>query len=115
MPAYHITAVGIYEHFIVLNPMMGNTEQGTQFGPFPSREAALVFYNGEKVEPYKEEGHDSFGNGTKMYSKSFRKGGPLEWYNPLHETELITPGCFGHGIHEVLVRVEQAVKGQLLY
>ncbi len=34
----------------------------------------------EKVEPYREPGFNHYGE--VMWGKSFRKGGPLEWFNP---------------------------------
>lgn len=106
-----ITALATYEYVLVLNPMMSNTEARADFGPFPTKEALMVFYNAEKVEPYKDEGVDTFCDpynktGKKMYRKCFRKGGPLEWMNPLNEQEMQEPGLFGHGIHEVLVKLD---------
>lgn len=107
MAKYQINAVGVYQYFLVLNSMMSNIENGHEFGPFPTREELLSFYHSLKVEPYMEEGPDLFGNAeVKKYSKSFAKGSELEWMNPLQENEFNTPNDFGHGIHEVLTRVE---------
>ena len=105
-----ITAIATFEYVLVLNPMTGNTEQGAEFGPFPTRDAALAFYNGEKVENYSEEGPNMFGPEKKKYQKAFRKGGLLEWMNPLHPTELEQPGIFNHGIHEVVTKLDAIQK-----
>ena len=110
MSKYSITATATYQLALHLNPMQQNTENYTQFGPFPTMEVLRAFYDNEKVEQYKEEGPDRFGGGTKIYVKSFRKGGPLEWYNPLSEAEWIAPSYHGHGVHEILVNVEDVVR-----
>jgi hypothetical protein len=107
MSRYFVNAIAEYQYTLILNPMMGNTESGSQFGPFLTREAALAFHDGERVELYTDEGVNTFDGGTKRYSKTFRKGGPLEWFNPLMPAERETPGCFGHGVHEVLTNVTQ--------
>ena len=110
MPCYRITAVAVYESYLVLNPMMGNTEGQAKFGPFVTREAALAFYNQYKVDHYTDEGPNTFDGGTKMYTKSFAKGSPLEWMNPLNSFEMDSPGYHGHGIHEVLADVVDIVR-----
>lgn len=111
MSSYQITAIGDYQFYIILQPMMGNTEGKKEFGPFNTREELMAFYNAEKVEPYSEEGPNMFGDGPKQYRKSFRKGGPLEWMNPLMESEFEAPGWHGHGIYEVISNVRNIVKG----
>ena len=110
MTRYAISAIATYEYWLILNPMMGNTENGVQFGPFPTRQDAVAFHNNEMVTPYTEDGPCTFGGGTKSYSKTFRKGGPLEWMNPLQAPEFEKPDDFGHGIHEVLSHVDQVTK-----
>lgn len=122
MPAYQITAVGIFQYILVLNPMMSNTENGQEFGPFNTLQELKDYYQRELVEPYTDEGPNTFDGGTKKYRKTFRKGGPLEWMNPVHEfipvfsqpdinsPEWGKPGHFGHGVHEVLTGVRDVVK-----
>lgn len=47
-----------------------------------TKEALLAFVEAEKVEPWVDENPSMVNlNGTFMYSKVFRKGGPLEWFN----------------------------------
>lgn len=106
MARYAITGIATYEFWLILNPMMGSTENGAQFGPFQTRQEAVAFHDGQLVEPYTEDGICTFNGGTKTYSKTFRKGGPLEWMNRLLPGEADTPNVFGHGIHEVLKSVD---------
>lgn len=111
MAKYQITAIAEYHFLLVLNPMMSNAESCEEFGPFPTREDLLNFYNSQKVEPYMDEGPDMFGNVTvKQYRKTFEKGGLLEWMNPLEESEFETPGYNGHGIYEILAKLDQVQK-----
>jgi len=110
MPRYKINAVAEYGFILVLNPMMGNTENQKEFGPFETKDQLMSFYNGEKTELYREEGPNMFGPDPKTYSKSFKKDGPLEWMNPLMESEFETPGHHGHGIHEVILSVNDIEK-----
>jgi hypothetical protein len=105
---YQITAEVEYDYVLILNPMTGNLENRQQFGPFPTREALKAFYDAEVVEPYEDQGPDFFstvGATTKTYRKSFRKGGPLEWMNPLMPSEWEQPGFHHHGVHEVLAQI----------
>lgn len=111
MTKYDISAIGVYQYLLILNPMMSNTESIQEFGPFTTREEAIEFYNSHKVDPYVEDGPDLFGNvKTKKYSKCFAKGSCLEWMNPLQTDEFEIPGYHGHGIHEVLVTLENIQK-----
>lgn len=90
----------------ILEGMMGNTGQTQRFGPYTSKEEALEFYNGEKVDSYEDMGPDMFdyGNGEnkKKYYKSFRKGGPLEWINAPWSDDFETPDSLGCGLYEVV-------------
>jgi hypothetical protein len=86
---------------LILNDMRSNTEMTMHAGTFESKEQALAFYNAEKVEPYGDPGINHFSGSPTTWQKTFKKGGPLEWCNPLSPAELESPGVFGHGIHEV--------------
>jgi hypothetical protein len=49
-----------------------------------SREILEQFVERERVDPWIDENHAMANlNGTYRYNKSFRKDGPLEWYNPM--------------------------------
>ena len=114
MAKFRVTAELEYEYVLVLNPMMSNTENFVEF-KYKTPEEAKRFYDGEKVEPYKEDGSNLFDGGTKQYHKSFRKGSPFEWLNPLMEHEWTTPGTHGHGLHEVIIGIENVVRLEQIY
>ncbi len=97
-----IQAYATVTYYLVLNPMMGPMEGRAEFGPFLTKEDALSFMDAEKVETYSDQGVDTYNGGTKTYSKTFRKGGPLEWMNGLNPAERDCIGYFGHGVHRVL-------------
>ena len=40
-----------------------------------TREELVAFYESQKIDPYSDG----------KWGKSFKQGGPLEWYNPLDE------------------------------
>lgn len=113
MAEYRITGIATYRYYIRLNPIMGKMEDIQHVGEFNTMEEALAFYNGEKVEPYQELGpdhYDPIAGTTKMYLKHFKKGGPLEWCNPLLPPEFNIPGRFGHGIVEDVVNVRDILR-----
>lgn len=85
-------------YVLALNPMMGSTEGVATF-EFNTREELKAAYDEALVEPYQDVGPDSYSDNEKTYTKSFRKGSPFEWMNPLSEHELQMPGMFGHGIY----------------
>jgi len=67
---------------LVLNPMQGNTENRCIVAWSHSKEALEAFCAAETVEPYRDDGPDAFERGaSKSYYKTYRKGGPLEWFN----------------------------------
>lgn len=102
MPQYLINAVANYVFVLVLNPMRSNAEAFAQFGPFPTREAALGF-------------HDSFllpatfvlEQDGKVLAHVFSPDSPLAGMNKLSEAERTKPGVFQHGIHEVFGQLLQ--------
>lgn len=55
-----------------MNPMTGRAENCTPVARAETKEALLAFIESEKVEPYQDG----------PWSKCFRRGGPLEWFNP---------------------------------
>jgi hypothetical protein len=108
MPQVLLQATADEVFHLVLNNMTANTEQGSSYGTFNSREEAIAFYNGEKVEPYGDPGTNHFSGEPTTWGKNFRKGGPLEWCNPLDEATLLgQPNHFGHGIHVTFDNVRQ--------
>lgn len=68
--------------FLKLNPMRGNTEDRAIVGWAETKEELDAYLARERVEPYGDPGQSSFGLGPTTWRKVFRKGGPLEWFNP---------------------------------
>jgi hypothetical protein len=51
-----------------------------------TKEQLLQFLEAQKVEPYSDrEMEETYGT---TWSKTFRKGGPLEWHNPPYDAEI---------------------------
>jgi hypothetical protein len=100
MPRALIQAEVELEYWLVLNLMRDKAQSQRGFGPFPSKEAALAYHDGELVEPWTDEGPNGFDGTIQTYTKRFRKGSELEWMNPLEQSERDVPGTFGHGIYE---------------
>lgn len=72
-------------YVLVLNPMRGNTENQSPVMASDNKEELKRFWDAEKVDPYSTKGDCAFGlyaPGEKTYRKSYREGGPLEWFNP---------------------------------
>ena len=90
-----------YKCFILrMNPMRGRAEDIKIIIASLERERVVNFYNEQLVEPYTEEGSPSFPvHGDKyLWRKTFKKGGPLEWFNPIDLNKV--DHAFGHGISE---------------
>jgi hypothetical protein len=64
----HITQL----YGLVLNPMRGRTEEQRFLAASDSRDELVALLKAERVEPYKDEN----------WHRVYRKGGPLEWFNP---------------------------------
>jgi len=70
---------------LVLNDMrMPQIEMVEPVARAETKEALVAFVGREAVEPYQEPGENTYGKVT--WTKNFRKGGPLEWYNPPTQT-----------------------------
>jgi hypothetical protein len=69
-----------------LNPMRGHTEDIVQVAVAATKEELTAFVDGERVEPYMDVADSPFGLGVCTFNKIFRKGGPLEWFNPPDST-----------------------------
>lgn len=68
---------------LVLNPMTCRTEEQRLVAASESREELKAAWDAERVEPYKDE----------QWHRVYRKGGPLEWYNPPFSGDLDDYGC----------------------
>ena len=89
-------------YILTMNPITDRTESGRIAAMSYSKQALIDFYNQESVERYEDDN----------WSKSFRKGGLLEWLNPLYSFEI---GHYGHGIREEWANVDSLENIKYLY
>jgi len=82
-----------------LNNMQNHTEDATIVAWAETKEALEAFIARERVEPYDDGGENTFSGSTCAWRKSFRKGGPLQWFNPL-ETSYGAPAFSNVGTLE---------------
>jgi hypothetical protein len=89
-----VTQVKIYK--LVLNRM---TSAKIEYGDIvllsDDKERLISYYESQKCEPYRDAN----------WSKSFKQGSPLEWYNPVYNIPTIDE-CFGHGIYEQWIDID---------
>lgn len=81
-------------YYLIMNPVTDRVESGRIVMMSTRKENLISSYENERVAIYND------GN----FSKVFRQGGPLEWYNPVWTFEGVDP--FGHGLSEDWVDVE---------
>lgn len=91
---------------LVLNDMrFAQVEQTIGVVRAESSEEILKFLERERVESYREE----------RWWKSFRKGGPLEWFNPPYDHELprmiLNVGTLEDWMHKAADRYRDEVLG----
>jgi hypothetical protein len=75
---------------LYLNPMRSNAENMVAVAKARTREELEAFVARERVESYSDVENEAHPEGTESngyyrpgtWNKCFRKGGPLEWYNP---------------------------------
>ncbi len=73
---------------LVMNPVTDRAESGRIVIMSFEKPKLIERYNNEYTGTYLEDG----------YSKSFKKNGPLEWYNPIWSFDELD--SFGHGLRE---------------
>jgi hypothetical protein len=98
-----------------LNSIYSRCEEREILFRAETREELIAFLNREKVEPYTESGPGGYGNegGVCEFNKSYRKGGPLENFNPpIAGPE--DPSCFVNvrTLEEHLKENEQQIRKQ---
>lgn len=87
---------------ILMNDMRGSAENQVEIdNGFPDRSAAIAFIRSHTVEPYKDEAAEDYYGNIHCYQKTFAKGSPLEWMNPLTEDEMQGDFRLEHGIVEI--------------
>jgi len=78
-----------YKVFVLcLANMRGGVDKSIPVAVFTSLENLKAYYQSQLADsPWKDEpSADTFGN-VHGYSKVFKKGSPLEWFNPLNKFE----------------------------
>ncbi len=67
---------------LCLNPMRGQAEERVPVARATTKEALERFLAQEKVEPYQDvDDNSNFPDRPYTYTKYYRQGGPLEWFN----------------------------------
>lgn len=89
----HVTRV----YGLVLNMMRDRMERADLVACSDSLEELKQFEAGERVDEYVDGGFSGFDGGSQKFRKVYRKGGPLEWYNPPDSMDRADPD-FGHGV-----------------
>lgn len=88
---------------VLMNHMKSSTEYTVEFDEgFSDRASAIAWVNCFKVTPYQdnEGGNNDYGF-APTYNKSFAKGSPLEWMNPLSDSQMQGQLSLGQGIIEI--------------
>lgn len=76
---------------LICNPMSGCAEETVICAISTNYDTLVRWYNEQFADKAYREDH---------FFKQFKKGSPLEWYNPIHNTGLGDVSTFGHGITE---------------
>lgn len=66
---------------LFLNMMKNRSESLTPVARGGSEESLKRFMERERVEPYKDDGFSDHSGSNTTFTKVFRQGGPLEWFN----------------------------------
>ncbi len=92
-------------YYLVMNPVTDRAETGRITAASFYKESLINFYNNEFTEPYDDD----------RFRKVFKKGGPLEWFNPLWTLENLD--SFGHGLKEDWVDTQSinSIKNQYYF
>lgn len=86
-------------YYLVMNPMTDRTESSRIAVMSENKERLVKYYVDNIIEVY-DDGH---------YRKSFKKGSPLEWYNPIRLDGVLSP--WGHGLKEEWIDEEEYING----
>jgi hypothetical protein len=100
---YYQGDAGMKKAIILMNHMKSSAANVVEFDEgFLDRAAAIAYINQFRVTPYLDEGERNDYGDYPTYSKVFAKGSPLEWMNPLSESEMQGQlSRLGHGIVEI--------------
>lgn len=107
----HLTQTKIW--VLALNPMRANTETGEIVAWSNDKDKLMNWYKALLVEPYIDEGTPSFQchGDSRKWSKTFKKGSILEWFNPMDNAEG-NPNHHRQGLMSDWVIMEDFVSGR---
>jgi hypothetical protein len=91
---------------LYLNMMRDRAERMDLLATSEDLQRLQDYVHNELVQPYDDEGPGGFFNGTQTFHKVYRKGGPLEWYNPPAGLGLENFTSFTGGIRKIPNRQE---------
>ncbi len=117
MSRFAITGIGEFKYMLGMMPVYSPKMSAEEVGRFDTIKEAADFYDKEKVKPYldtaevRDENYVVTGEVIEV-TRFFRKGGPLENYQPLMEKLFIHPDELGCGLHEIVVRIDDVKKGK---
>jgi hypothetical protein len=77
-------------YILELAEMHGGVDKASVVAIFTEYQKLKDYYNSQLAEkPYKDKGINMNDNsGNYVYQKVFKKGSPLEWYNPANNLEI---------------------------
>ena len=97
METRQVTQVKLFK--LILNRMTERTESGEIVAVAYDKDKLIEWYNSMKSTERIIELDDD-----RRWSKAFKIGSPLEWFNPCYDDFI--PQIFYHGIHEEWVNEE---------
>ena len=78
---------------LTLNNIHDNAECRTPIVRAETKAQLLAYVEAERVPPYEDKGFNGFFNSNDyVYNKVFRKGGPLELFNPPQDADFVNVG-----------------------
>ena len=95
-----------------MNMMRDRTEHRGLVAISAYKQKLIDWYNGLKVEMWKDPVPE-YNNPDKKYSKFFKQGSELEWYNPIQDPTF-EPNDYGHGIFEEWARMDDYLGARVL-
>lgn len=103
METRNITEYKVY--VLTLADMHGGVDKARPVAVFDSLDKLKSYYQSQLADaPYSDKGYNSYaGHDDYSYQKVFKKGSPLEWYNPADSTDDKTEYndiCFGGVFHQ---------------
>lgn len=87
-------------YVLFMNPISGRCEDSVPVAASSDYQKLVNWYNSQKCAMYKDG----------WMNKQFRKGSPLEYYNPVSSAELGNGDYWHHGIYAEWIRLDSGGK-----